>query len=126
MQGERKAIRDGFKNALSSAFNGDIFTKRHVDARDLNEYVTVYFNEGDATFDSLDLSTSAEVLVGYHVRDYVDDDQLDVVANDLYAALKNNPIAPDVLRGTLPSGFMYGDDTENEFTSIFLKFTVIY
>lgn len=126
MAGERKAIRDQFKLALAAGFSGDIYTKRFVDGRELREYVNVYFGEAAIEYDGLKTITQAELIIGYHTIDYVDDDALDVIADLLYLAVENADIAADVISGVLPSGFEYGEEQENEFTSIFLKFTVIY
>lgn len=127
MQGERKVLRDGIKAAIDGVHaNVEIFTKRQVDARGLSEYINVYFDEGDISQLQLDQQTSAEILVGYHTANYISDDDLDEKGDALYAAIKAADIAPDVLRGMLPSGFSYGEESESAFTSLFLRFTVFY
>lgn len=126
MQGERKVIRDGFKAAIDSVFAGETFTKRKVDARNKSEYVNVFFEDGEITHDGLDGVTSAEIIVGYHTREYLGDDELDSAVNPLYQAISAADIASDVIRGILPTGFYYGDEQEGEFTSMFLQFRVVY
>lgn len=126
MAGERKAIRDAVKQVLEGIYAGDVFSSRYVDGRDLSEYVNVYFNEGQVDTETLVFATSAELVVGFHTKDYVSDDQLDEQADTLYQAIGDADIAPNVLRGINPAGFEYGDEQESAFTSIYLQFTVYY
>lgn len=125
MQGERKVIRSALKQALQNALTLNVFARRFIDARGLDQYINVYFDEGDIEFEGLDKSTTALVIVGYHTRDYVDDDQLDDIADTIYAAIENAPNLTGV-RGLLPAGFKYGEEQEQEFTSIYQTFTVVY
>lgn len=127
MQGERKAIRDGIKAALDGVHVGvEVFTQRQVDARDLSEYINVFFDDGEIGQQGLDEQTAAEILVGYHTANYISDDDLDQKGDALYAAIEAADIAPDILRGMLPAGFSYGEESESPFTSLFLRFTVFY
>lgn len=126
MQGERKLIRDSFKAAIDGKFSADVYAKRFVDRREISEYVNIFFDEGDIDFEGLNLSTTALITVGYHTNQHVDDDELDEIGDTIFNAIGDSDIAPDVIRGVIPQGFSYGDEQEQEFTSLFLRFTVIY
>lgn len=126
MAQERKAIRDGIKAALKTAYAGPIFTSRYMDVRDESEYVNVYFDTGDVTWDGLLSSTTATVIVEYSTTGQVDDDAMDAVADQLNNALATQPIAEDIIQGFLPAGFEYIEQQETEFNTIILRYTVTY
>lgn len=125
MSAERKKIRDAIAQVLQSTFV-DVFKSRSIDARELESFVNVYFDQGDIEFDGLRQQTTATLVIAYHCATIDNDDHIDDVSDQINKLLSENDIATDLIQGFYPVGFQYADEKETAFSGIFLRYEVIY
>ncbi|TQV85195.1 hypothetical protein FKG94_03120 [Exilibacterium tricleocarpae] len=125
MVDERKAIRDHIGALVETVYPGRVFTTRDTDGRGLDEYVNIYFEEGEIITEGLYRFTEARLVVGYHRAGHPKDDQLDAGMEPIAALLDNEPDLGDVAQGLTPTGFQYSDTTA-EFSSLLHNYVITY
>ena len=126
MAGERRAIREGIKAAIEADLVMEVIASRVYDTRGKSNFVSIFFDSGDDEYEGIQVTTTAQIIVGYFVKDLVDDNELDAVADLIYEAIENTDIAPDVVQGIIPTGFAYVPESETSFSGIVLRFNVRY
>lgn len=125
MSNKRGLIRDAIRDLLEPLFSFPVYTGRDVDGRKVPQFINVYLPTGDVEYAGLQKSTTAVLAVSYRVEDVVDDDDLDVVADKIEAAMKPQALG-DLASGMLYDGFEYLDERERGFDGITLRFNVVY
>lgn len=126
MAGERKRIRDEIKSVIESVYDGDVIAARTYEARDVSEFVSVYFESGDVEWDGLKSFTTAVIVISYFLSELLSDDELDEVADLINGALDVADIAPNLVQGFVPEGFEYLLEKESAFSGISLRYKITY
>lgn len=128
MPGERKAIRDALETHIRTIFQGTIGKTRNFDAKNENEYINIFMDDGEVVREGLDEPTHATVVIEYGVSQenaqIPTDDDLDTVM-DAVKSLISDTDFQDVARGVLYEGFDY-PDSEDSFSKIQSVFTFIF
>lgn len=120
----RESVRQAFKRAVQSVFVGTVYTSRVTDNRDDNEYVSIFIEEGDITHNFSGSETEARITVRYCKKQPVEDGVLDVVADQVIAAIAEFPDVLAVVGRPLLESFSYEPDSQHN--SINHTFRVIY
>jgi hypothetical protein len=121
---DRKQIRDQLKAQIASAYPGEIFTTRRIDASESDEFISVFISDGEAFGEGLEIQTAAAVVVGINKK-LATDDELDSIGTTVGDAIEQNITLDDLVAGLVYAGFEYGEDGSG-FDQLFLKYTVIY
>lgn len=128
--GVRKLIRGQVASQVGTVFSvGEVYPTRVTDARDGAPYANVFFADGIAEYDGLQLVNQAELVVGIHLpwADNTDDD-LDVFADLITEVFDpdSNITLDNIIEGILYAGFEYGEEDDSPYIRIFIKFNVQY
>lgn len=126
MANERKIIRAAIKQALQNKIALPVFLTRNIDARNEDQFINVFFVDGQIEFDGVSQFTKADLTIAYRTITDADDDEIDAVSDQIHAALEETDIAPGTLAGLVPTGWEYVDDTERAFSGIYLRYSVTY
>lgn len=121
----RKTIRDKVKAQLATAYAGDIFTGRKIDARDSTEFLNVFLADGESYGEGIEEKTESSLVVGIHKKTATDD-ELDVIGDLLEAAIGENLTLDGLISGLVYTGFEYGEDESSGFDQLYIKYTAIY
>lgn len=127
---ERKQIRDAASASVATAYSGDLFTSRNIDARDLDEYMSIYLASGDISKD-FQVEVTEIVLVLEFNKDAGDDD-LDTTIDAAHAALMANFNSQLITEGftagaqIIPESFEYGIDESRQFSSVSYSYRITY
>jgi hypothetical protein len=122
----RKDIRDDVKARIATQYTGQIYTTRRVDARELDEFVTVFLGEGEYASAGFEITHKAELGIGIFKTGNASDDELDAIADLVDTALEEDFALDDGVFLLAPTGFEYPDDSENQFSSLILKYKITY
>lgn len=125
MSNKRGLIRDAIRDLLEPLFSFPVYAGRDVDGCEVPEFINVYLPAGDVEHAGLQKSTTAILAVGYRIQNVVTDDELDIVADKIEAAMKPQVLG-DLASGMLYDGFEYLDERERGFDGITLRFNVVY
>lgn len=122
----RKEVREAIAEVISTVYAGKIFTSRYFDARDLTDYISVYFDSGELEhgFNGYYMTT-AEVIVSVHGQQFSDDD-LDEVAEEIERAINAETVFKAGITGILLEGFAYEQDERDGAQTINLRYNVQY
>lgn len=122
----RTLVRNAVVDALTEFYPETIYKKRDPDLTDGEDAaIAVYLSEGEVVTDGMQQNTVADLVVAFHRKDLIDDDDLDEWSKRASHALAQLP-ATSVITGIQPSGFEYGDIEEGQYYSLYLKFNVVY
>lgn len=126
MSGERKLIRDWAFGLLVDQFSMPVKKARKIEVED-DEFFNVYC-PNKVTFEEngLQYFSVAELVIGYHLADFEDDDQLEIISDQVMELFMGSRV-PDGISGIRPSEIDdNGDDTERSVNSVYMRFSVIY
>lgn len=130
MHVKRKQIRQAVKDLIVAVLPAvPIFTRRHVDAEDLQELVCVYFSQGEIVkgLRSETTFTQANLQIGLYANLSDDsDDGLDDRAELILEHLASTPNLDDLVKGFFFTGFEYPVDDEPVFSQLILTFNIQY
>ena len=126
MPTSRKQIRNAVKGMVKDVVSAPVFCRRMVDAKGLDQFVTIYMAAGDITDNGLSRFTVATLSVCIYGNIYADDDVLDAMADTLQAQLETDPVLGGLVHGMNLSGFEYPNDDEQQFSTLVLNYTVHY
>jgi hypothetical protein len=127
MAGERKVIRDWAFELLVDQFSSVVYKERKIDARDDDEFFNVYCTN-NVTFeqDGLKFFSRATLVVGFHLKDFENDDQLEIMSDQVMQLFLESSV-PDGISGIIPESIEdNGDEDQRSFNSVFISFNVIY
>ena len=126
----RKQIREQVALQVDKVFTiGKTYSTRIVDARDGQPYCNVFFADGSAEYEGLQLICESELVIGVHLPWSANtDDNLDDIADAIVSLFQADPniTLDNVAAGFIYSGFEYGEEDESPYTRIYIKFTVQY
>lgn len=126
MKINRKTVRD-YAVAIVAQFytGGNVVAKRsYTPKKEDTELVKIYLIEGEPANDTNDGLLVDQLAVAYLKRDAKSDDELDIVADQIIKAFDVNHNFDSWIHGIDYDGYSYPDESETEYPSIVLNFTV--
>lgn len=126
MSGERKAIRDWAFELLINQFGLPVKKQRKIEVESA-EFFNVYV-PNKVTFEEngLQYFCVAQLVIGFHISDFDDDDQLEIMSDQIAALILGSRV-PVGISGVRPLEIDdNGDETERAVNSVYVSFSVIY
>lgn len=126
MSGERKVIRDWAFELLITQFGLPVKKQRKIEV-DSDQFFNVYCsNNVEFEENGLQYFARASLVIGYHLQDFDDDDQLEIMSDQIIELILASPV-PASISGIRPLSIDdNGDDTERAVNSVYVSFSVIY
>ncbi len=129
MAGERIAVRQSIKDEIELIFTGTITTSRRFDVTQLKkDMVSIFIEEGEFEYSGISQDSMASLVVSYHSKNMLSDDELDLAFEPIdlaISAYQSNTIG-EALTYVIPVGFSYSNDEERELTSISYSYKIKY
>lgn len=126
MSGERKAIRDWAFELLIDQFGLPVKKQRKIEVED-DQFFNVYV-PNKVTFEEngLQYFCVAQLVIGFHIADFDDDDQLEIMSDQITELILGSRL-PEGISGIRPLEIDdNGDETERAVNSVYVSFSVIY
>ena len=123
---KRIQIRQELNAGLSSKYTMPVLSDRTPDLSKNNSAITLSIEEGETESEGMKNMTMALLNVGFHSKEFISDDDLDLMAKDVGDYLNEIVRGSPVIIGIQPSGFAYESGGENEHYSLINSYNIYY
>ena len=120
----RETIRQAFKSAVESVYEGQIYTSRITDNRDDDEYISIYIEGGEHARNFSGIETEARITVSFYKKQPAEDSELDQVVDPIIDLIPGFPAVLSEVKNPLLESFGYESDGKHN--GISHTFRVIY
>jgi len=123
----RNKIKTIVEASLTHIPDCEIFTTRG-ESDNLEEFVCIYFDEGDRRKQHSVVDTDAEIIIRISTKTEpgLEDERLDVLASSIEQALENNPTLDGALFEMFNASFNYTDSPGGNYSALELTYRVQY
>lgn len=122
----RKQVRDQVKLQIQAVYTGEVKSGRVVHTAGLDEFVDVFFEEGEHEQDGLQTYVQALFSIGIHKTGIVTDDELDAIGDLCEQGLFSDLSLNGLVHGITEAGFDYSRRGDSVYDALYLRYFITY
>lgn len=124
----KQQIRDAVKARIETVYDGEVVIAREheADGDDITQFINCYIAEGEVSTDDEYVAWESSLVCVVNLGGNPGDDELDVIGDQIYSALLNEPTLGGVVVGIDPVSYAYGSNEQRKFSTLALHFSVAH